>query len=165
MGAFPLNVGPAGSLQLQRRQQFRHPAFNRHAHFAEMAFEEMISGNEHQLLRIGGLGHNLLQQRVRAVLITIAADEELRLSAITKKLEYEYNRPSASTGVPIEISALHIGIRASCAQSGGRAERKSGEEDGQRELAASARPARTARPRSRHALRHAVPRSIRCRES
>ena len=55
-------------------------------HFVEMSGEEMIARNEDQFLWFGGLRYNLLQQRVRPVLITIAADEELRLGALAQKL-------------------------------------------------------------------------------
>src|SRR5580693_5582990 len=53
---------------LSSPQLFRNPAFNRHAHLAEMAFEEMIPRHKHQLLRFCRLRHHFLQQRVRAIL-------------------------------------------------------------------------------------------------
>ncbi len=58
------------------------PTLHCHAHFSEMAFEEVVSRNEYQLFRISGLGDEFLQCIVRPILIVIAADEELGFAAI-----------------------------------------------------------------------------------
>ena len=55
------------------------PALDRQAHFGEVAFEEVVSGNEDQFLRIGSLLDDLFQRLVRAELVVVAADEELGL--------------------------------------------------------------------------------------
>ena len=50
-----------------------------------MACEEMVARYKHQFLGSGGLGHYPLQSLMWAVLVVIAADEELRLLAIAQK--------------------------------------------------------------------------------
>ena len=40
------------------------PALQRHAHFSDVALEEVVAGNEDQLLGIGGIRHDLLQRLV-----------------------------------------------------------------------------------------------------
>ena len=66
---------PASAGGTRHLQHFRHPTLNRHAHLAQMAFEKMISGNEHQFLGLSGLRYHFFQQRVWPILIVIAADE------------------------------------------------------------------------------------------
>src|SRR5664280_2313299 len=70
------------------------PTLNCRPHFGEMAFEEMVSGDEYQLFRVGGFGNEFLQRILRAVLIVVAADEELGFGAVPQ----ERKRVKASIG-------------------------------------------------------------------
>src|ERR1022692_265472 len=109
------------------------PTLNCHPHFGEMACEEVVSGDEYQLFRVGGFGNDSLQRILRAVLIVVAADEELRFSAIAEERE----RIEVSIGFDRRADRnqranVRVGTRSS--QTRGRSEGEPGEDDGQREL-------------------------------
>src|ERR1035437_1572603 len=98
-----------------------------------MAFEEMVSGDEYQLFRVGGFGNEFLQRILRAVLIVVAADEELGFGAVPQ----ERKRVKASIGFDRrtdrdDCANVTVGTRSS--QTRGRSEGEPGEDDGQREL-------------------------------
>ena len=101
-------------------QQFSDPAFDGHAQFVEMALEEMISGDKDEFFGVGGLGYNFFQQRVRAVLIAVAADEEFWLGAVLEKrigVQTTFGFDRRADG----DESFNVGVRASGSQPGGRA--------------------------------------------
>src|ERR1019366_7196934 len=98
-----------------------------------MAFEEVVSGNKYQLFRVGSLRNDFLQRLVRAVLIVIAADEELRFCALLQEQERITASIALDRGAKRNQCAnVRIGTRSS--QPHRRAKRKTDEDDGQREL-------------------------------
>ena len=118
---------------LRAVQEFLQPALQRKTHLHEMAVEEVIAGNEHQFLRIGGLGNDCLQSLVWTVLIVIAADEQLGLPAVAQK------RVGVQTAFGLNWctdrdQGLNIRIGTGGAQSGGSPKGKACEDDGQLEL-------------------------------
>ncbi len=68
-------------------KQLVQPAFDRHAHFGEMAREEVVTRDEYQLFWVCGLRDQSFQRVVRSVLIMIATDEELGFGAIPQERE------------------------------------------------------------------------------
>ena len=70
-----LYVPEAALRPCARAQLFLEPTFHGHAHFVHMAFEKMVTRNEHQFLGLGGGGDNRLQRFMGPELIVIAAQE------------------------------------------------------------------------------------------
>ena len=109
------------------------PTLDGHPHFGKVACEEVVPGDKYQLFRVSGLRNDFLQRVVRAVLVVVAADEELRFCALPQERE----RKEASIGLDRrakrnQCANVRIGTRS--AQPSGRTKGKTDEDDGQREL-------------------------------
>ena len=74
------------SRQLSTEHCF-HPCFNRFAHFAQAAFEEVIgSFDDHQFLGIGNGSDQTVQLGSRTELVAGTADKQLGLCAFLEEL-------------------------------------------------------------------------------
>ena len=158
-------VGHAGRLYAASLEPLLvQPALDRQAHFGKVAFEEVVSGNEHQLLRIGSLLDDPFQRLVRAELVVVAADEELGLGTLAekrKRIDTALGRDWSSQ----RYQGAHVGIGTAGAQPGRGAEGESSEDDLAARTHASATPARLARRRLRHVRYRAGRRSVPSRGS
>src|ERR1700722_15097306 len=118
-------------------QLLLHPCFKRFPQFAQASFEEVIgSVDQDQLLRLGHRSNQRFQLRPWTKLIAGPADEQLRLGAILQEVKrvgarhftvgnHRTNRRSDAD------DAANSSVRTGRAQSYGRAERKSSEDQRQ----------------------------------
>src|SRR5207253_8707507 len=111
------------------------PIFDRHSHFLESSFEEVISGFDAD--KLFGIGEGVdegFEFTGGAELIARAADEEFRLGASAQKFEIVDAAFDRNSGQAERDERADAVIVVGGARSDGGSERKTGEDDGQREL-------------------------------
>src|SRR5215470_9872857 len=117
------------------RQELLHPLFDRSPHLLQSAFEEMISGlDPDKFLWLGKAADERFEPARRRELVARSADEELRLCAVTQKVEVVraiFNRRGRQTQ---SNQACHARVVVGGAQANGGSEGKSREDHRQSEL-------------------------------